>query len=318
MSRRPATPMSSVECMIRDFKAKSCRAPRTLRFYREELATIIRTLEKGGRHTFPWEITEEDVKWLLDDYIRRDLTISTRRGYISALRTWTEYYGNDVVRRMKIRWPADMRPNVDWLTEPEMRLLQHATKTPLEEIVINLELNCGLRSVEVIRLRVQDVNLDSPKPYLDVRGKGVGNGKWRRVPFGYRTEFAVKQWLTERNRMISVMRKVDPTWVPPDNLLLWMHYSGRNTVCKAYSERGHSLDRSVIASLRESLGLSFSHHTLRRTFGRTMFHAGVNISTISRILGHEDIITTLKYIGINMDDMNHGMEIMSNYLNERL
>ena len=67
MSRRPATPMSSVECMIRDFKAKSCRAPRTLRFYREELAAVIKTLERGGRHTFPWEITEEDVKWLLEN-----------------------------------------------------------------------------------------------------------------------------------------------------------------------------------------------------------------------------------------------------------
>ena len=274
-------------------------------------------LEANGYSLVP-EKVDKDTIYYIHDVLWGRHAVSTLRWKMHLLERYLKFYGNDVVKSMSFTWSQDMRPNVDWLTEPEMRLLQHATKTPLEEIVINLELNCGLRSVEVIRLRVQDVHLDSPKPYLDVRGKGVGNGKWRRVPFGYRTEFAVKQWLTERNRMISVMRKVDPTWVPPDNLLLWMHYSGRNTVCKAYSERGHSLDRSVIASLRESLGLSFSHHTLRRTFGRTMFHAGVNISTISRILGHEDIITTLKYIGINMDDMNHGMEIMSNYLNERL
>ncbi len=49
--------------------------------------------------------------------------------------------------------------------------------------------------------------------------------------------------------------------------------------------------------------MDFSNHTLRRTFGRNLYHAGTLIERISKLYGHEDIQTTLRYIGVNLDDI---------------
>jgi hypothetical protein len=44
-----------------------------------------------------------------------------------------------------------------------------------------------------------------------------------------------------------------------------------------------------------------------------MYHAGAPIESISKILGHEDIVTTLKYLGINLDDMQAAMDLHGDY-----
>jgi len=302
MSRRPATPMSSVECMIREFKAKSWRAPRTLRFYRDELSTIIRTLERGGRHTFPWDITEEDVKWLLDDYIKRNLTVSTRRGYISALRTWTEYYDNDVVRRMKIRWPADMRPNVDWITQAQAKELLAIPKTPAQDLVVHCELCLGMRRVEILRLRPDSFR----GSHVEILGKGSQGGKPRSMPYHRDTDRVVDRYLRYRKALIETVRMQRPSAVVPESLMIW----ARGSKLHEYGVKGSGIDE-MLKPLGEEIGVKFSNHTLRRTFGRTMYRSGVEVATISKMMGHESIDQTLKYIGVDLDDMNSAMQTFS-------
>ena len=299
MSRRPTTPMSSVECMIREFKAKSWRAPRTLRFYRDELSTIIRTLERGGRHTFPWDITEEDVKWLLDDYIKRNLTVSTRRGYISALRTWTEYYDNDVVRRMKIRWPADMRPNVDWITQAQAKELLAIPKTPAQDLVVHCELCLGMRRVEILRLRPDSFR----GSHVEILGKGSQGGKPRSMPYHRDTDRVVDRYLRYRKALIETVRMQRPNAVVPESLMIW----ARGSKLHEYGVKGSGIDE-MLKPLGEEIGVKFSNHTLRRTFGRTMYRSGVEVATISKMMGHESIDQTLKYIGVDLDDMNSAMQ----------
>lgn len=299
MSRRPTTPMSSVECMIREFKAKSWRAPRTLRFYRDELSTIIRTLERGGRHTFPWDITEEDVKWLLDDYIKRNLTVSTRRGYISALRTWTEYYDNDVVRRMKIRWPADMRPNVDWITQAQAKELLAIPKTPAQDLVVHCELCLGMRRVEILRLRPDSFR----GSHVEILGKGSQGGKPRSMPYHRDTDRVVDRYLRYRKALIETVRMQRPNAVVPESLMIW----ARGSKLHEYGVKGSGIDE-MLKPLGEEIGVRFSNHTLRRTFGRTMYRSGVEVATISKMMGHESIDQTLKYIGVDLDDMNSAMQ----------
>lgn len=294
--------MSSVECMIREFKAKSWRAPRTLRFYRDELSTIIRTLERGGRHTFPWDITEEDVKWLLDDYIKRNLTVSTRRGYISALRTWTEYYDNDVVRRMKIRWPADMRPNVDWITQAQAKELLAIPKTPAQDLVVHCELCLGMRRVEILRLRPDSFR----GSHVEILGKGSQGGKPRSMPYHRDTDRVVDRYLRYRKALIETVRMQRPNAVVPESLMIW----ARGSKLHEYGVKGSGIDE-MLKPLGEEIGVRFSNHTLRRTFGRTMYRSGVEVATISKMMGHESIDQTLKYIGVDLDDMNSAMQTFS-------
>ncbi len=44
-----------------------------------------------------------------------------------------------------------------------------------------------------------------------------------------------------------------------------------------------------------------------------MWKARVKIETISSILGHEDIRTTIDYLGLNLTDMMEGMQAYAQY-----
>ncbi len=46
----------------------------------------------------------------------------------------------------------------------------------------------------------------------------------------------------------------------------------------------------------------FSNYTFRRTFGRRMWMLKVDIAIISKMLGHESIIQTMEYLGLNQED----------------
>ena len=54
----------------------------------------------------------------------------------------------------------------------------------------------------------------------------------------------------------------------------------------------------------------FSNHTLRRTFGRTLYYSGVKIEDIAAILGHKDTKTTLKYLGLDKVDYSDHMNML--------
>lgn len=248
---------------------------------------------------------------MIRDELWAGQAVSTKKWKMHILDRMLKFYGNHVITNMKLSWGQDVRPNVDWLSREQMRALRDLPMDPLSNVVINLELFCGLRNVEVIRLRLKDVRFN--ENFLDVRGKGRGGGKWRSVPMGYGTEEALNMWIKERNRFISDYRRYHPEAEIPDTLLIWKRYEGSRTIIGPYTERGHSLDRSVIYPVRDSVGFKFSNHTLRRTFGRESFHAGVDIESISKILGHESIDMTLKYLGLNMDDMQAGMRKARNY-----
>lgn len=300
MARRPATPMSSVELMCNDFKKRSTRADRTLRFYREELRTVISVLEKGGCNTMPWEITEEDVVWLLDYYQKNGYTVQTRRGYISALRTWTKYYDNAVLVHMRIRWPHDMRPNADWLTYDQAVALMGVTKNPVQDLIIHCELCLGMRRIEVLRLQVDSFN----GSYVDILGKGSMGGKPRRMPYHRDTAMVLTRYMRYRENLVSLAIARKPTAEIPNDLLIWT----RGSKVSTYSLKGSGVD-AEIKPLGIAIGYpSMSNHTLRRTFGRTMYRSGVPPATISKMLGHESLDQTLKYIGVDLDDMTLAME----------
>ena len=126
------------------------------------------------------------------------------------------------------------------------------------------------------------------------------------------TKDVLARWLEERAAIVQTVRSYNPYWQDPGTLILWCHYKNRPDA-GAYGEHTGALDDKVIVPLRERLGFHFANHTLRRTFGRRLFHAEVPVETISKFLGHESTVETLKYIGVNLDDMDEGMAKLAQY-----
>lgn len=275
-----------------------------------------RSLEAAGFETHPRDITADAIQYLMDEVWSKH-AVSYMKSECSYLKRFLRFYNNDVIDRMKIVFPQDMRVNVDWLEEEQYDALMNCPKTPFQDIIIHLELCMGFRSVECIRLMLDDIHSGGSKPYMNVRGKGRGNGKYRSVRFHYQTKDALARWMVERNRMVALAKANDPSWEDPGTLILYQLYKNKPIV-DAYGEHTGAVDERVLNPLRAQLGFDFANHTLRRTFGRRLFHAGVPIETISKFLGHESTTETLGYIGVNLDDMDAGMAMLAQYDTKKL
>lgn len=291
MARRPATPESSIANLLDGLRREGMLTERSIEFYGEQAKICLKDLRALGIEPEPWNLTQEDARRLLAYWEVKRLAVATRRGYLAALRTWTAYYGNKEIVDMRVLLPSDSRPNADWLTDDQARQLISFPKDEIDDLLIHCELCLGMRRVEVLRLKVSDIH----EGYVDITGKGPRGGKPRRMPFHRDTQRIIGAWLRRRLDIVAgAIGKV------PENLVVYR--SGRTV--KTYGDTG--IDRRLKA-LGDSLGFSFSNHTLRRTFGRTMWRAGVKVETISKMLGHTSIDMTLKYIGADMDDMTAAM-----------
>lgn len=305
MSKHPQTPDATVDKMVRELKEESTLSPRTIRFYREEVNTIIKVFKEHGRNVMPWQINKADVKFLLDFYQDKEYTIQTRIGYISALRKWTAHYGNNVVRDMKIRWPTDMRPNADWLTHEQAVKLLELPKSPVQDLIVHCELCLGMRRIEVLRLNVRSFS----GSYVDVLGKGPQGGKPRRIPYHRDTDRVYRRYMDYRDMLIKLARSQYPVSTEvPDTLMIW----SRGNRLYSYSLKGEGMNK-LLKDLAPGIDYpALSHHTLRRTFGREMYRSmvkqdKVQVPTIAKIMGHDSIEQCLKYLGIDLDDMTTAM-----------
>lgn len=292
MGRRPVTPESSITNMLEGMRREGMLTDRSIEFYGEQAKIVLKDLRSLHMETEPWRLSIEDVQRLLKLWEVKGLTVSTRRGYFAALRTWAGYYGNNDLQKMRVIFPTDNRPNVDWLTDEQARRLIALPKSPLEDLIIHCELCLGMRRIEVLRLQESDFNL--PGQFVDIHGKGPRGGKPRRMPFHRDTVRILSAWLKERLQLIIGCRN------NPPNLLIYR----KGQRLYPYQDSGIDLRLKKLAAV---LGFSFSNHTLRRTFGRLMWLSGVKIETISKMLGHSSSTTTLRYIGIDMDDLSSAM-----------
>ncbi len=274
-----------------------------------------RALESAGYDAHPKNITTEALSYLLNEVWSKK-AVSYQKGEYSYLKRYLNFFKNDALDRMKVVFPQDMRVNVDWLEEKQFQALMNIPKTPIQEIIIHLELCIGLRSAECVRIMLSDIHPGGSKPYINVRGKGRGNGKYRTVRFHYDTHKVLERWMEERNNMVKRVRAYNPSWVDPGTLLIYCNYVNK-PVAGAYKEHTGAIDEKVLDPLREQLGFHFANHTLRRTFGRRMFQAKTPVETISKYLGHESTTETLKYIGVNLDDMDEGMNLLAKYDREK-
>lgn len=270
---------------------------RTRTFYRETAQAVLKLMERAGLHTLPHEINAEDIRGLLDAFDRENLAVATRKGYLSALKKYLLLLAGSItpISDIKYRLPHDVRPKVDWYTPEQARLLLQCDKTPLQSLVIHCELCLGMRRIEIIRLRPEDIH--DPQSYVDVRGKA---SKLRSIPYTRGTREIFQLALQRRNEMIAAAKPQEV----PENLVLW----SKAGLLHPYSEEGYGLDKVVTEPLTKRLGFRVSNHKGRRTFGRTLYRAGIPVATIAKILGHDSTEVTLRYIGVDLDDMRAAMQ----------
>lgn len=297
MVRQFENSQNVAKALIRSMSAGQY-SPKTLAHVQEHTRIVINHY-LGDRSLY--DITAEDVRQIARGMADDGLAIATQKNYIHALRQLLRFIHNPASETPVI-FQADVRPCVDWLTPDQAEHVLNCALPSNERLAVILCLCMGLRKVELIRLRLQD--LDDRKDCVNVIGKGRAGGKLRLVPYHPRFRPALATYLSYRD---SIVRRSRTT--PPDNLFIW--YDKKDGQAYAYNAVKASGMDGLIRRASVACGVHFSAHTLRRTFGRLMWLSGVPVVIIARMLGHSSTEQTLAYIGANLDDMAGAMRVFS-------
>ena len=207
-------------------------------------------------------------------------TINRRLDYILGilrqLADHDEPVDNSVFRLRALPRPASLPRH---LTEEESqrleaflcaRLTRPDPKVRLENACLFVLLHSGLRKSEYVDVRFQDLDL-AGKRLLVRRGKGQRD---RVVYLSDITCQAIQLYLQD-----AVWRPTDPLWLYPNGKPMSDHWL-----------RGH------VAAIGRAVGVEhLSPHRLRHTCATRLLNAGMDITRIQKLLGHEQLSTTMIY-----------------------
>jgi integrase len=159
----------------------------------------------------------------------------------------------------------------------EALLLQHAPQ-PLADVLVTI-MDCGMRPEEVMRMRKEHVYWDRSVVL---------------VPYG--KSFKSKRYvpLSDRMRCLLLLRK--PGESP------WMFASKRagsghlTTINKQWTATVEAVNLAAAEQKLAPFPADLKLYCARHTFGTDMLAEGMNVVEVSKLMGHDDLKTTMKYL----------------------
>ncbi len=196
------------------------------------------------------------------------------------------------------------------LSTTEVALILSAL-SGVQWLLASLMYGAGLRVMEAVRLRIQDVDLSCQQ--IIVR-ESKGNRE-RRVQLPSRSLDSLRdhlsavktlheQDLSEGNGVVHMPERAAKKYARSANQWAWQYVfpSAKLSVDPRSGEirRHHlhetSIQRTVRTAARSAgIGKRVTCHTLRHSFATHLLERGVDIRTIQEMLGHADISTTMIY-----------------------
>ena len=148
------------------------------------------------------------------------------------------------------------------------------------QTMIEVMYSCGLRVSEVIEMKISNIFFD--ESLIKVLGKGK---KERFVPLSSIAKKLLYNYIEfERRESKFDKQSVDIVFL---------------------NNRGGKLSRIMLyniindAALAAKINSKISPHTLRHSFATHLIENGADIISIQKMMGHENIVTTEKYLNVN-------------------
>jgi len=218
----------------------------------------------------------------------RDLDVAPRIATsVYAVRRRDRQIGLHVMprrHRIQLRVKVPYRV-VEPLTSAEVRHFLRSLRRYRDLAIVHLMLMCGLRSAEILQLRLGDILTEERQ--LRVRGKG---NRERVLPLPPVVERAITDYVRWER--------------PPGGAA-----SARLFVILQGKHRGRPMTTAGFRSLfrhrrRDHIVARANPHRFRHTFGADMARAGIRLPILQRLMGHADDATTLRYIQLSMGDIS--------------
>lgn len=275
-------------------KSSSCAA-KTIIFYTENLERFFGfmqvTLDKQLIFLECSEINRELLlKYILKlrqpDPDGRALKNTSINTYFRAVRTfvnWCEdenFIQDDPLRKIKL--PRADDDVIVPITQQEADRLDSILSDQSfldirNKAIIHLMLDAGLRSCEVVRLRMQD--LDFQRNIIRIHGKGSKQRIVRMCP-------KVKQMLLAYLECIGEAAQHDPVF--------WEYRNGSGVGISS------NCLKQLFADLKVASGIDRLHaHLLRHTFATSYMMGGGNLEYLRLLMGHYDYTVTRRYLHLS-------------------
>lgn len=200
----------------------------------------------------------------------------TRRFYLDALRGLLRWKHRKIAEEKGLWDLEGTALNRRWLERSQLVSLWGRARDDTDRLIVGSAGFNGLRRVELLRLRVRDLNLAQPNPEVRLWGKG---DRFRTIPV--------------TAHLYGALVSASAALKPSDRVFPW----GRTTFDQRLADLGR------LAGVPHRV----SGHDLRRTFGRLAYAAGVPLVAIQHVYGHKSPVMTAYYIGADRDEMALGL-----------
>lgn len=290
-----------------------------LRYYNYALKTeqaycqwILRYIRFYGGNTHPAELRAGDVERFLSHLVSdRMVSAATQKQALNALiflyHKVLDIRVDDKIAPVRSKKRKRL-PTV--LTKLEVKeLLDHLQGT--NALMAKLLYGSGLRLMECLRLRIQDV--DFGQNHLEIRGAKGGKDRIALLPQELKTELLShiervkllhQQDLNEGFGRVYIPEALARKYPQAAQEIGWQYvFPARNRSVDPRSGEVHrhhvlesGLQKAVKLAVRKA-GISkrASCHTLRHSFATHLLENGCNIRVLQELMGHADVKTTEIY-----------------------
>ena len=153
----------------------------------------------------------------------------------------------------------------------------------------------GLRISELLSLTIADVwQYGQPVDVLSLRKQVVkGKKEARAIPLNKDAKNAIRELIEWLSTQVVELTSDMPLFVSQKG--------GRITRMQAHR---------ILNKAFEKAGLTgkLASHSMRKTFGTRIYQVTKDIMTTKELLGHANVNTTQKYIGVGMDTLREAVE----------
>lgn len=251
---------------------------RTISYYRSTIDNLIITVRLPLRM-----MTTEIIREYLTEYQARrncgKVTLDNIRRNLSSFFSWLEeedYVVKSPIRRIhKVKTGTTIKGII---SDENIEIMRDGCEEKRDLAMIDLLFSTGMRVGELVNLDISDINFEERE--CIVYGKG---DKERRVYFDARTKLHIKKYLEERN---------------DNNKALFVSLN------RPYERLRISGVEIRLRELGRKLKVPGVHpHKFRRTMATRAIDKGMPIEQVQRLLGHQQIDTTMKYAMVNQNNV---------------
>lgn len=250
-------------------------SPSTIRTYTNEFVQFLNTIKEKHAAEFTTDRIRDYMQYCFE---KLKLSENTLHSKINALK----FYYEQVLERERFFWEIprpkkrEILPKV--ISKERIADLINSIENVKHKTIIMLTYACGLRVSEVVSLKIKHID-------------------------GQRKTIFIEKAKGKKDRVVSLS---------PNMLIMlreyYKQYQPKDYLFEGQFENEHLSERSMQqviqkAKIKAGIRQDGSMHMLRHSFATHLLDKGIDVVFIQKLLGHNNIKTTLRYLHVTNKDL---------------